>query len=204
MQDSDSATSSEMGDITEVDDFDFLEFLGDWSESIVFEGVADAIDYGENPSARYKEDSAVFKKRRLEVVNSTIRQSSAAEQPRMPGMGAVVEIPSYSKKSVKFGTQQGSGVPQDILLKSPEFLKLETLPENLYQAFSAGNLTLVSEIVCASFAPDCTFQTMIMDTPLIGRQVCFCFNSSANIVHFTQNYYLRQQLAVISEFLINI
>ena len=178
MQDSDSATSSEMGDITEVDDFDFLEFLGDWSESIVFEGVADAIDYGENSSSRFKEDSAIFKKRRLEVLNSTIRQSSTAEFPRTTAEGAGIAPPSYSKKSMKFGTQHGSGVPQDILLKNPEFLKLETLPESIYQAFNGGNLSLVSDIICASFAPDCAFQTMIMDAPLIGRQVRYCFNSS--------------------------
>lgn len=178
MQDSDSATSSEMGDVTEVDDFDFLEFLGDWSESIVFEDVADAIDYGENSNSRFKDDSAVFKKRRLEVMNSTIRQSSLAELPRMPTIGAAVEPPSYSKKSMKFGTQHGSGVPQDILLKNPEFQKLEILPESLYRAFNEGNLTLVSDIICASFAPDCALQTMIMDTPLIGRQVSCCLNSS--------------------------
>ena len=178
MQDSDSATSSEMGDITEVDDFDFLEFLGDWSESIVFEGVADAIDYGENSSPRFKEDSAVFKKRRFEVLNSTIRQTSTAELPRTSAEGAGTAPPSYSKKSMKFGTQHGSGVPQDILLKNPEFLKLESLPESLYQAFNGGNLSLVSDIICASFAPDCAFQTMIMDAPLIGRQVRNYFNSS--------------------------
>jgi hypothetical protein len=170
MQDSDSATSSEIGDSTEVDDSDFFEFLGDWSESIMFEGVADDVDYGEAQGSRFKDDSVITKKRRLEVINSNIRLTSNAVLLKI----SAEESPSSScqlRKSSKNIITPGLVISQDILLKNPEELKLEIIPENLYQAFNGGNLKLVSHIITNSFTQDCAFQTMIMDQPLIGRQV---------------------------------
>lgn len=170
MQDSDSATSSELGDHTEVDDSDFFDFLGDWSESIMFEGVADDVDYGEAQGLRSKDDSVITKKRRLEVINSNIRLSSNALLLKI----SAEESPSSSnqlRKSSKNASNPGIVISQDVLLKNPEELKLEVLPENLYQAFNGGNLKLVSHIITNSFTQDCAFQTMMMDQPLIGRQV---------------------------------
>jgi hypothetical protein len=188
IQDSDSATSSEIGDMTEVDDSDFFEFLGDWSESIMFEGVADDVDYGEAQGSRFKDESVITKKRRLEVINSNIRLTSNAVLLKI----SAEESPSSScqlRKSSKNATNPGLVLSQDVLLKNPEELKLEVLPENLYQAFNGGNLKLVSHIITNSFTQDCAFQTMIMDQPLIGRQVRNKnFSSNFNTDLFTSNY----------------
>jgi hypothetical protein len=196
MQDSDSATSSEIGDMTEVDDSDFFEFLGDWSESIMFEGVADDVDYGEAQGSRFKDESVITKKRRLEVINSNIRLTSNAVLLKI----SAEESPSSScqlRKSSKNATNPGLVISQDVLLKNPEELKLEVLPENLYQAFNGGNLKLVSHIITNSFTQDCAFQTMIMDQPLIGRQVRKKnFSSNFNTDLFALNYLNRSDFKI--------
>ena len=185
MHDSDSATSSEIGDNTEVDDYDFLEFLGDWSESIMFENVADEIDYGE--SSRFKdfeEESASFKKRRVEDNQSTMRLNSntllmkisAEDKPRKEDLMRKSllkgEKNALNGERTTPNSHYGLNNPVEIIFRGPDDLKLEIIPEKLYQAFNGGNLKLVSQIISSSFAQDCIFQTMLMDTPLIGRQVC--------------------------------
>ena len=182
MIDSDSTTSSERGDTTEVDDCDFLEFLGDWSESIMFEGVADEIDYGEQPNMRFKEESASFKKRRLDESSSTMRLNSntflmkisagAKAPPSSSSSSSSSSLSSVRKPSKVGGIRHSLASSHiDTSIRSSEDLKVEAIPENIYQAFNGGNLKLVSQILAASFSPDCLFQTMLMEEPLIGRQV---------------------------------
>lgn len=171
VQDSDSATSSEIGDFAEVDDSDFLEFLGDWSESIMFEGVADDIEYGESSGSRLKDESVSSKRRRLEAFNTTKRLSSNALLMKISNDESPTSARVQLRKALKSALQSSVVSCPEVLLRSPDELKLERIPGYLYQAFNGGNLKLVSHIVNASFATDCTFQTMIMDAPLVGRQV---------------------------------
>ena len=171
VQDSDSATSSEIGDFAEVDDSDFLEFLGDWSESIMFEGVADDIEYGESSGSRLKDESVSSKRRRLEAFNTTKRLTSNALLMKISNDESPTSARVQLRKALKSALQSSVVSCPEVLLRSPEELKLERIPGYLYQAFNGGNLKLVSHIVNTSFATDCTFQTMIMDAPLVGRQV---------------------------------
>ena len=170
---SDSATSSEIGDITEADDCDFLEFLGDWSENIIFKGVADEIEYGETPSTRFRDESASFKKRRLEENNSALILNSTSYLLKISSEGKAPTSSSSSqqRKSSSKNAFHNTSINRDATIQSIEDAKLVGLPEKLYQAFNGGNLKLVSQIIAGSFSPDCIFQTMLMDTPLIGRQV---------------------------------
>ena len=171
VQDSDSATSSEIGDVAEVDDSDFLEFLGDWSESIMFEEVADEIEYGESTGSRFKDESVSSKRRRFEAFNSTKRLNSNALLMKISSDESPSAARVQLRKALKSALHSTAVSCPEVLLRSPEDLKLERIPGYLYQAFNGGNLKLVSHIISTSFALDCTFQTMIMDAPLIGRQV---------------------------------
>lgn len=171
VQDSDSATSSEVGDVAEVDDSDFLEFLGDWSESIMFEGVADEIDYGESSGSRFRDESVSSKRRRLEAFASNQRLNSNALLMKISNDESPTSARVQLRKALKIGLQSTAVSCPEVLLRGPEEVKLERIPGYLYQAFNGGNLKLVSHIVTTSFAQDCTFQTMIMEAPLVGRQV---------------------------------
>lgn len=173
MFESDSATSSEIDDITEVDDCDFLEFLGDWSENIIFKGVADEIDYGETPSTRFKDESESFKKRRLEESKSAAKLNSTSfllktsgEETSSPSSSSVQARNSLPKNALHQSSTSHNASNQNV-----EDSKLSAIPEKIFQAFNGGNLLLLSQIIAANFSPDCIFQTMLMDTPLIGRQV---------------------------------
>ena len=170
---SDSATSSEIDDITEVDDCDFLEFLGDWSENIIFKGVADEIDYGETSSTRFKDESEGFKKRRLEESKSAMKPNSASfllktsgEESSSPSSSSVQPRNSLPKNALQHSSNSHNGSNQSV-----EDSKLSAIPEKIFQAFNGGNLLLLSQIIAGNFSPDCIFQTMLLDTPLVGRQV---------------------------------
>jgi len=63
------------------------------------------------------------------------------------------------------------------MFKSPDELLLE-LPDRIYRAFNAGNLKLLKNIIDRSLAKDCTFQTMLMNAPLYGRDYVYkCFEA---------------------------
>ena len=172
-----------------LNDEDFLEFLIEWSDSIVHKDTVNA-----SPGANINNIANIAMNisntrgsNRGDSVKRKIDQASLSPQGEKTGKktGKFDEKTGIAENNEKTGNTDGIAVDNiDAALVK--------LPIGIFDSFNTGDLQHLRDLVKEGMTPDCLFKTMMIDQPLVGRHVYSEFWTKLSVSHPDMVFILKK------------
>lgn len=89
---------------------------------------------------------------------------------------SVNAVSSSSPSAIAVVAAESHGhIFREVQCRNPNDLNLADVPVQMFHAFNGGNLMVIRNIIAKHFEDNCTFQTMIMTEPKIGRNFVYSY-----------------------------